>query len=34
VVQDYRAPDSLQAEIRAEQHMVEEMIRRAPPARP
>ncbi len=34
VVQDYRSPEALQAEIRAEQRTVEEMIGRAGRARP
>jgi len=33
VVQDYEAPDKLQAEIRAEQAIVEEMIKKARPAK-
>ena len=34
VVQDYQPPEKLEAEIRAEQAVVEEMIRNARPARP
>ena len=33
VVQDYQAPDALHAEIRAEQRIVEEMIKKARPAK-
>ena len=33
VVQDYVAPEGLQAEIRAEQKIVEDMIKKAPPAK-
>ena len=33
VVQEYQPPESLQAEIRAEQRIVEEMIRKAGPAK-
>jgi tripartite-type tricarboxylate transporter receptor subunit TctC len=34
VVQDYQSPENLQAEIRAEQRIVEEMIKKVRPAKP